>query len=167
MRKEKYGRIINTGSPVGFFGAPNSSHYSTAKMASFGLTQCLAIEGQDNNIFANLLAPVSASEMTKEYFPEEWLSAAKPNYIAEAAAWLAHESCIHNGAAFEVGGGFIHKIRLEMGRGIQIEEVNYSAEAIAQRETQLANFEESLHPAIGQFDIVVGKIFERMAKAGE
>ena len=164
MRKNNYGRIISTASPVGFFGASNSSHYSAAKIATFGLMQCITLENQGYNIHANTLAPVSASEMSKEHFPQAWLDAAKPNYVSEFAAWLGHDTCSINGQAYEVGGGFIHQLRFEMSRGIYLSESDYSAENIANKQAELADFNDSTRPGIGEMFIVVKEIAANLGK---
>ena len=167
MRTNNYGRIISTASPVGFFGALNSSHYSAAKIATFGLMQCIALENEGYNIHANTLAPVSASEMSKEYFPQSWLDAAKPNFVSEFAAWLGHESCSINGQAYEVGGGFVHQIRLEMSSGIHLDESDYSAENIASKQQELSDFNDSINPGVGEMHIVVNEIATTLGNDSE
>lgn len=42
MRKQKFGRIINTASAAGLFGNFGQVNYSTAKLALHGFTQALA-----------------------------------------------------------------------------------------------------------------------------
>jgi len=42
MREKKYGRIINTGSSAGIYGAFGQVNYSTAKLGLWGFTQSLA-----------------------------------------------------------------------------------------------------------------------------
>ncbi len=86
MGTHNYGRIISTASPAGFFGSPNSGHYSAAKIAAFGLMQYIALENTGFDIHANTLAPVSASEVSKHCFPQAWLETAKPRYVAEFTA---------------------------------------------------------------------------------
>lgn len=43
MRKQQYGRIINTSSSTGMYGAFGMANYGSAKMALHGLTRTLAI----------------------------------------------------------------------------------------------------------------------------
>ena len=163
MEQNQYGRVLVTTSPVGLFGAPNASHYSTAKAATYGLMQCLSLEGRDKNILCNALSPVAASEMTKEHFPVEFLAACDARYVAEFAAWIAHEDCAHTGKVFEVGGGFIHQIRFEMSRGISLFGEAYTAESIRSQAGLLDDFEGSIHPEVGDMDITVNELVDRIA----
>jgi len=163
MECNGYGRILMTTSPVGLFGAMNASHYSAAKAGVFGLMQCLSLEGKDKNILCNALSPVAASEMTKSHFSGEFLAASDARYIAELAAWLAHEDCTETGKAFEAGGGFIHQLRFEMSRGISLFGEAHTAEAIRSQVHALKDFEDSIHPGIGDMDITVNEIHSRIA----
>lgn len=164
MAQRGYGRILVTTSPVGLFGALGASHYSSAKAATFGLMQCLALEGGDKDILCNALSPVAASEMTKPHFPNDFLEASDARYVAELAAWLAHESCAETGKAFEVGGGFIHQIQFEMSRGISLFGEAYTAEAIRSHAGSLADFSDSIHPRVGDMNVTVNEIQKRSAE---
>lgn len=64
MRKQRYGRIINTSSASGLYGNFGQSNYAAAKMALVGFTKTLAKEGAKYNIISNTLAPAAASRMT-------------------------------------------------------------------------------------------------------
>lgn len=111
MLEKKYGRIVNTASTAGIYGAFGQANYSTAKMGFFGFTQTLAKEGDRRNIKVNAIAPLAASRMTQTVMPEEMLAVLKPEYIAAFVGLLVHEKCPENGGLFEVGGGFIGKLR--------------------------------------------------------
>ena len=64
MRKQKYGRIINTSSSSGLFGNFGQSNYAAAKMALVGVSETLAKEGAKYNITSDVLAPGAASRLT-------------------------------------------------------------------------------------------------------
>lgn len=58
MMKQKYGRIINMGSVVGFRGLKGGhAHYAAAKAGVMAFTRCLAMEGAPYCITANTIAP--------------------------------------------------------------------------------------------------------------
>jgi len=71
----------------------------------------IAKEGEKKNIRANSIAPVAASRMTETVMPPEALANLKSAYIVPLVAYLAHESCEENGSIFELGAGWIGKVR--------------------------------------------------------
>jgi multifunctional beta-oxidation protein len=71
----------------------------------------LAKEGEKKNIRCNSIAPVAASRMTETVMPPSALKMLKPEYVVPLVAYLVHESCEENGSVFELGGGYIAKLR--------------------------------------------------------
>lgn len=57
MRKQKYGRIINTASIAGKVGFPSLSHYSATKFGVIGFTNAVAKEVAQDGITVNALCP--------------------------------------------------------------------------------------------------------------
>jgi len=49
--------------------------------------------------------------MTETVMPKEALDNLKPEYIVPLVAYLAHESCEESGSVFELGAGWIAKLR--------------------------------------------------------
>jgi multifunctional beta-oxidation protein len=77
----------------------------------------LAREGAKKNIHANTIAPLAASRMTETVMPPEILEALKPDFVVPLVAYLCHESTEENGGLFEVGAGFVSKLRWERSKG--------------------------------------------------
>ena len=111
MREQGYGRIVNTSSSSGLFGSFGQANYSAAKLALHGFTQSLAREGAKKNIRVNSIAPVAASRMLESVMPPDVLQTVKPELVVPLVAYLCHESCNESGGMFEVGGGFVAKLR--------------------------------------------------------
>jgi len=111
MREKGYGRVINTGSSSGLYGSFGQVNYSAAKMAMHGLSQSLAKEGEKRNIRVNTICPLAASRMTETVLPKEVLENIKPEYVAPLVAYLCHDSCEETGSLFEVGAGYVAKLR--------------------------------------------------------
>ncbi|KAJ3039636.1 hypothetical protein HK097_002774, partial [Rhizophlyctis rosea] len=117
MQKQGYGRIINTASAAGIYGNFGQANYSAAKLALFGFTNTLAREGAKKNIYANTIAPLAASRMTETVMPPEVLAALKPEFVVPLVAYLTHDTTKENGSLFELGAGFIAKLRWERSPG--------------------------------------------------
>lgn len=111
MKQQKFGRIINTASAAGLYGNFGQVNYSTAKLALHGFTQALAKEGQKNNILVNTIAPLAASRMLETVMPPDYLENVSPKLVVPLVAYLCHDSNTDTGSVFEVGGGFIGRLR--------------------------------------------------------
>jgi (3R)-3-hydroxyacyl-CoA dehydrogenase / 3a,7a,12a-trihydroxy-5b-cholest-24-enoyl-CoA hydratase / enoyl-CoA hydratase 2 len=49
--------------------------------------------------------------MTETVMPKELTEGLKPEYVAPFVAYLCHDSCKENGSLFELGAGYIAKLR--------------------------------------------------------
>lgn len=150
MVKQGFGRLLFTSSPFGLYAAASFAHYSAAKAAMLGLSKALALEGQDHNIHANAVAPFSASRMTGRTNDEQANSPFGPRYLAQLAIWLSHSTTAETGSVFEVGGGYVHRVRNELSRGLHLPDEQHTAENIAARADVLNDFSESIHPPLGE-----------------
>lgn len=73
MMKQKYGRIINMASVVGFRGLNGGhAHYAAAKAGVMAFTRCLATEAAPYSITANTIAPSFIyNDFTMKLYPQE------------------------------------------------------------------------------------------------
>ncbi|KAF9928719.1 hypothetical protein FBU30_002137 [Linnemannia zychae] len=117
FRKQKFGRVINTTSAAGIYGNFGQANYSAAKLALVGFTKTLALEGKKDNIHSNVIAPMAASRMTETVLPPDMLASLKPEMVTPLVAYLCHEDTEENGSLFEVGAGYIGKLRWERTGG--------------------------------------------------
>lgn len=147
MREKQYGRIVNTGSSAGIYGAFGQVNYSTAKLGLFGFTQALAKEGEKRNIKVNCIAPVAGTRMTATVMPEELIKALDPAFVAPFVAFLAHESQPETGALYEVGAGFIARQRWNRSNGNGFDVNNLTVESIAASWDKVNDFSDGgMHP---------------------
>lgn len=116
--KQKYGRIINTASAVGLYGNFGQANYSSAKIGIIGFGNTLAIEGAKHNILINTIAPNAGTRMTATVMPPEMVNALRPEYVAPLIGYLGHESNSTSAGVFEVGSGWIAKVRWQRSKGI-------------------------------------------------
>ena len=117
FRKQKYGRIINTSSAAGLFGNFGQTAYSSAKAGILGMTMALAKEGENLNIKVNAIAPLADTRMTQGVIPDDLIVSIPAKLVSPLVTLLAHEECPENGQIFEIGGGWIAKLRWERTEG--------------------------------------------------
>lgn len=148
MKKQKYGRIIMTSSASGIYGNFGQANYSAAKLGILGLCNTLAIEGRKSNIHCNTIAPNAGSRMTQTVMPEDIVEALKPDYVAPLVLWLCHESCEENGGLFEVGAGWIGKLRWERTLGATVRQRNQpmTPEAVRDNWEKICDFSNASKP---------------------
>ncbi|KAK5828060.1 hypothetical protein F5H01DRAFT_332817 [Linnemannia elongata] len=149
FRKQKFGRIINTTSAAGLYGNFGQANYSAAKLALVGLTQTLALEGKRDNIHCNVIAPMAASRMTETVLPPDMLASLKPEMVTPLVEYLCHEDTTETGSIFEVGAGFVGKLRWERtgGHGFPIDKT-LLPEQVAEKWAKITDFEDgrTTHP---------------------
>lgn len=117
MRKQRYGRIINTSSTSGLFGNFGQCNYAAAKMALVGFSETLAKEGAKYNIHCNVLAPGAASRLTQTVWTSEMMDVMKPDWVVPLVGVLVSQQCNETGSIFEAAAGHYSKIRWERSRG--------------------------------------------------
>lgn len=109
MRKQRYGRIINTSSSSGLFGNFGQSNYAAAKMALVGFSETLAKEGAKYNIHCNVLAPGAASRLTQTVWTQDMMEAMKPDWVVPLVGVLVDQRCQENGSIFEAAAGHLQQ----------------------------------------------------------
>ncbi|KAL2911980.1 hypothetical protein HK105_208527 [Polyrhizophydium stewartii] len=148
MTKQGYGRIINTASAAGIYGNFGQANYSAAKLALFGFTNTLAREGARKGVFANTIAPLAASRMTETVMPPDVLAALKPEFVVPLVAYLTHESCKENGSLFEVGAGWVGKLRWERSKGAVFKaDSTFTPASVGAKWKEITDFTNPDYPA--------------------
>ena len=105
MSKQKYGRIINTSSPVGL-GWKGFTAYGAAKEGIAGLTRTVARDMAEYNITCNAIRPLAAWRGSKEI--SQRMAVNRPEDVASLVIYLASEKADHiNGCIFEVWHGHV------------------------------------------------------------
>jgi NAD(P)-dependent dehydrogenase (short-subunit alcohol dehydrogenase family)/predicted lipid carrier protein YhbT len=147
MMKQGYGRIIMTTSAAGIYGNFGQANYSTAKLAQLGMANTLAIEGAKKNIHCNTIAPIAGSRMTETVMPPQMVKALKPEFICPLVAYLCHESTEENGGLFEIGAGWVSKLRWERTKGHAFPvDRDLTPEDIKEKWSVITDFTNSSHP---------------------
>src|SRR3989338_788797 len=118
-----------------------------AKLGLYGLTRTLALEGRKNNILVNAIAPTGGTRMTEGLIPPQVFEQLKPELVSPLVVYLASNACEETSGLFEVGGGWMGKVRWErsLGAGFDPRE-GYSPEDVAANFAQICDFEGAAHP---------------------
>ena len=147
LRDQGYGRVIMTGSAAGLYGNFGQANYSSAKLGLLGLAQTLAVEGQKRNVLVNTIAPLAGSRLTETILPPDLVAALRPEYVAPLVAYLCHESSAETGHTFEVGAGWVARVRWQRGRGAFFPlGDDLTPEAIAVRWGDVTDFDNPTYP---------------------
>ena len=144
MRAAGYGRVIMTCSGAGIYGNFGQANYSAAKLGLHGFAQALAIEGRARNLLVNTIAPVAGSRLTATVLPPALLDALKPEYVVPLVVALCHQNSTETGNLYEVGGGWVSRVRWEQSPGVFFDDA-FSAEDLRGRWDQLNDFSGARH----------------------
>ena len=105
MKKQGYGRIINTSSHVGF-GQAGQTTYAAAKEGITGFSRAVAREVAQHGITCNVIRPISYMKRRRKAGSPMEIN--KPEDVAVFVAYLASESADHiNACVFEVWHGHV------------------------------------------------------------
>ena len=148
MKAKGYGRIVMTTSAAGIYGNFGQANYCAAKLGIAGLAGSLAIEGRRNNICVNTIAPIAGSRLTETVMPEELLEKLKPEYVSPLVGWLVSDQFEDTGGIYEVGAGYVGKLRWERTTGGIFNTKNgMSPEQLSAGWDKVTDFEVADHPA--------------------
>lgn len=141
MRKQKFGRVINTASAAGLYGNFGQTNYSAAKLALVGFTETLAKEGQKYNITANVIVPLAASRMTETIMPPDMLEKLKPEFVVPVVGYLTHEDTTETWGIYETAAGAVTKVRWERAKGALVKpDSSWTPSAALKRFEEIEDF---------------------------
>ena len=147
LREQNWGRVIFTASTSGIYGNFGQANYAMAKLGLYGLTRTLAIEGHKHAIRVNAIAPTGGTRMTEGLIPPELFERLRPELISPLVVYLGSEQCQDSGQLFEVGGGWVGKVRWERSLGVGFDpEQGFTPEQVAQQWAQIGDFTGAVHP---------------------
>lgn len=148
LRDQNYGRIIFTSSTSGIYGNFGQANYGMAKLGLYGLTRTLALEGRKNNILVNAIAPTGGTRMTEGLIPASVFDLLKPELVSPLVVYLGSEQCQDSAGLYEVGGGWIGKVRWERSLGAGFDpHAGFSPEDVAAQWQAISDFSDAVHPA--------------------
>jgi NAD(P)-dependent dehydrogenase (short-subunit alcohol dehydrogenase family) len=100
MQQQGYGRFVFTSSSVGLFGQPQGAHYAAAKSGVVGLSNVVAIEGEEHGIRSNCVLPNGSSRMVTHgaggsdvEAQTPFLQIIDPKLVVPIVVYLASRNC--------------------------------------------------------------------------
>ncbi|DBA04401.1 TPA: hypothetical protein N0F65_009997 [Lagenidium giganteum] len=141
MRDQQFGRIVNVSSASGLYGNFGQANYAAAKMGIAGLTFTLAKEGAQRNINVNVVAPLAASQMTNGIVDDQLFEKLDPHFVAPFVTYLCHETCKRSGNVYEVGAGWVARVRWQRASGVHFPANSFTIDAIAHKIDSIEDFE--------------------------
>ncbi|PPJ53709.1 hypothetical protein CBER1_00789 [Cercospora berteroae] len=139
MKKQGYGRIVNTTSTSGIYGSFGQSNYAAA--VSLNHKKCVSIfvnsiltatenrhsrllqipspRRQKYNIRVTCISPSAGTALTRSVLPEEVAQGRKPDYVAPIVLLLCSDQLPSgvDGQIFEAGCGWQAQTRLQRSKG--------------------------------------------------
>ena len=122
MKKQRYGRIVNTTSAA-MTGYAGQAAYAASKGGVWSLTRALAAEGLACGIYVNAISPGGYTRMVAAMMDADspMLRHAKANLPPEASspalAWLCHPECQVTGECIDTVGGAVQRTFIAQTRG--------------------------------------------------
>jgi NAD(P)-dependent dehydrogenase (short-subunit alcohol dehydrogenase family) len=148
MQAQGFGRIVNTSSAAGIYGNFGQANYASAKLGLVGLTRTLAVEGAAKGIMVNAVAPVAGSRLLETISSPEMVAALSPDYVVPLVVRLCADCNAETGSLFEVGAGWMAKLRWERARGMAFDRNGgITAEMVDQAWDRITDFSDAEHPA--------------------
>ncbi len=129
-----YGRIVLTSSIGGLYGNKRVANYGVAKAGLIGLSNVVALEGEDEGVKCNLIVPSAVTRMAEGIDVSQYPPMG-PELVAPTVGWLAHENCSINGEMLVSIGGRIGRAYIGETQGVYqpgwtIDEVDARIDAI-------------------------------------
>ncbi|OAL28768.1 hypothetical protein AYO22_02633 [Fonsecaea multimorphosa] len=154
FRKQKYGRVIFSTSTAGLYGSPGQSHSAAMGSALVGFGQTLAGEGAKYNILSNIIDPLIAAPTTGGHLSWNTQSAEIAQSVIPLVAVLAHSTTSENGSVFDVGGGYMAKLRWERSSGLLLQAGDtLTPGALLNKWDKIADFTQAEYPT-GPVDMI-------------
>jgi len=132
MKKQKFGRIINTASDSVLGFSPQTT-YPSMKAALIGLTRNAGLLGVDHNINVNVIMPAAFTRLSallpqggfRDHLEQDF----QPEKLAPVIAYLCHEKCDITREIFSVGGGKFSRIVMASSAALPVDMTVESVES--------------------------------------
>jgi len=162
MKEQGYGRVMVTASSSGLYGNFGQTNYGAAKMGVFGFVNTLKLEGQKDNIRANVLAPVAYTRMTENLMPPEAEQMLTPESVTPGVIFLVSEDA-PTGVVLCAGAGVFATAQIMESEGMFLGREGLTAEKVAENWEKISDMSNAQAYFMGGEQ--TGKFF-KMASGG-
>lgn len=136
MKAQGHGRIVLTSSIGGFYGNKRCVNYAVSKSGMIGLSNVIALEGEDHDVRSNLILPGAETRMS-EGLDTSHYPPLGPELVAPMVGWLCHENCMLTGEALAAIGGRMAKLDILETTGVW--QPDWTMEQVAARMDEIAD----------------------------
>ncbi|TYC94348.1 SDR family NAD(P)-dependent oxidoreductase [Novosphingobium sp. BW1] len=164
MKAQNYGRVVLTSSIGGFYGNRQCVNYAVSKSGMIGLSNVIALEGEEHGVRSNLILPGAVTRMadgldTSQYPP------LGPELVSPMVGWLAHENCELSGEALIAIGGRMAKIDILETEGVF--QSDWTIEQVAARKDEIGDPATLKAFGLNGYLVHLGSSFEMAKEARE
>jgi NAD(P)-dependent dehydrogenase (short-subunit alcohol dehydrogenase family) len=136
MKAQGYGRVVLTSSIGGFYGNKRCVNYAVSKAGMIGLSNVIALEGEEHNVKSNLILPGAETRMSEGLDTSQYPPLG-PELVAPMVGWLCHEDCTLSGEALAAIGGRMAKLDIVETAGVW--QPDWTIEQVAARMDEIAD----------------------------
>ena len=136
MKKQGFGRVVLTSSIGGFYGNKRCVNYAVSKSGMIGLSNVIALEGEEHDVRSNVILPGAETRMS-EGLDTSMYPPLGPELVAPMVGWLCHEQCKLTGEALAAIGGRMAKLDILETTGVW--QPDWTIDQVAERMDEIGD----------------------------
>ncbi|NKY42759.1 SDR family NAD(P)-dependent oxidoreductase [Nocardia cerradoensis] len=164
MSAAGYGRVVLTSSIGGLYGNRAVANYAVSKAGMIGLSNVVALEGAEAGVRCNIIVPSALTRMADGIDTSAYPDM-RPELVAPAVAYLAHESCCLTGELLVAIAGRVARAYIAETPGVY--QPSWTVDEVAARIDDIRNTDNSwILPPLSAHADHIGRSFA-MATEGK
>ncbi|MDR7166433.1 NAD(P)-dependent dehydrogenase (short-subunit alcohol dehydrogenase family) [Nocardia kruczakiae] len=164
MSAAGYGRVVLTSSIGGIYGNRSVANYAVSKAGMIGLSNVVALEGAEAGVRCNIIVPSALTRMADGIDTSAYPDM-RPELVAPAVAYLAHESCCLSGELLVAIAGRVARAYIAETPGVY--QPSWTVDEVAARIDDIRNTDNSwILPPLSAHAEHIGRSFA-MATEGK